>query len=194
MKIIITRHGETEENKIGVLQGHLPGTLSDLGKEQAERLAERLKDEKIDLIISSDLARAFDTAKTIAKFHEGADLVLDKNLRELFFGKFDGKPVENLGIPSDTISWVFVDDSIENSKDIFSRANVITKNIVEGSDKTILLVGHCVICNAVIGNLLNKTIGEFEEMKYLDNASVSVFEKEDGELKLKLLNCMEHLK
>ena len=50
MRLIITRHGETEENKAGIMQGHLPGVLSELGKEQAEKLAERFKNDKIDLV------------------------------------------------------------------------------------------------------------------------------------------------
>ena len=47
MKLIIVRHGETEENKIGIIQGHLPGTLSVIGIEQAQKIALRLKDEKM---------------------------------------------------------------------------------------------------------------------------------------------------
>ena len=45
MKLIITRHGETIENTEGIIQGHLHGTLSKLGKEQARKVAERLKKE-----------------------------------------------------------------------------------------------------------------------------------------------------
>ena len=66
MKLIITRHGETEENKAGIIQGHLPGHLSEAGIEQAKKVAFRLKDEKINFIYSSDLDRAADTAKEIA--------------------------------------------------------------------------------------------------------------------------------
>jgi len=78
MKLIITRHGETEENKNRIIQGHIDGTLSQLGLEQAKKLAERLKDEKIDLIFSSDLGRALNTAKEVAKFHK--DIPLDSPL------------------------------------------------------------------------------------------------------------------
>ena len=67
MKLIIARHGETEENKKGILQGHLPGKLTELGIEQSKKLALRLKNEKIDAIYSSDLARASNTAKEIIK-------------------------------------------------------------------------------------------------------------------------------
>ena len=52
MKVILVRHGETEENKKGIMQGHIPGKLSKLGIEQAKRLAFKLKDEKLSLHFS----------------------------------------------------------------------------------------------------------------------------------------------
>ena len=45
MRLIITRHGETEENIKGIHQGHMPGILSKLGIEQAKKLALRLKND-----------------------------------------------------------------------------------------------------------------------------------------------------
>ncbi len=82
MKLILTRHGETIENKEGSLQGHLPGRLSETGKEQARKLALRLKDEKIDAIYSSDLVRTVDTAREIAKHHNSIPLHFVPKLRE----------------------------------------------------------------------------------------------------------------
>ena len=49
MRLIITRHGQTEQNKSKILQGQTPGALSNLGKEQARKVAERLKEEQIEL-------------------------------------------------------------------------------------------------------------------------------------------------
>jgi broad specificity phosphatase PhoE len=69
MRLILTRHGETEENKLGIVQGHMQGTLSKEGIHQAEKLAERLRKEKIDAIFSSDLKRAVDTSKIILSYH-----------------------------------------------------------------------------------------------------------------------------
>ena len=48
MKLILVRHGETEANVARIMQGCSPGVLSKLGKEQAKKLADRLKNEKID--------------------------------------------------------------------------------------------------------------------------------------------------
>jgi broad specificity phosphatase PhoE len=86
MKIILTRHGRTVENDAGILQGHLPGTLNDTGKEQARKLAERLSWERIDRAYSSDLARAADTANTIMAFHPDTPLEFTEELREASLG------------------------------------------------------------------------------------------------------------
>ena len=91
MRVILTRHGETKENKKTIVQGHMPGHLSELGKKQAEMVAIRLKDEKIDFIYSSDLKRAADTAKEIAKYHPDIPIEFTKELRERNLGEFQGK-------------------------------------------------------------------------------------------------------
>ena len=100
MRLILTRHGETEENKIGIMQGHLPGKLSAEGIEQAQKLALRLKDEKIDFIYSSDLARASDTAKEIASFHPHAPIKFVEDLRERNLGEFQGKKKSTMPLKS----------------------------------------------------------------------------------------------
>ena len=61
-RILITRHGETEWNKIRRMQGHQNSPLSELGVKQAEWLKRRLCNESIDAIYSSPLGRAYDTA------------------------------------------------------------------------------------------------------------------------------------
>lgn len=196
MKIIVTRHGETEENKAGIIQGHLPGVLSKLGKEQAEKLAERLRNEKIDLIISSDLNRATNTAKIVAKFHPDVELILDKRLRERFFGNIEGKNKKNLGIPKNVFisDYVYEDNVVKNEKSFLERVEALIEETAKRPENNILLVGHNGICKAIIGNLLNRGIKNPKDIIVLNNTSVTIFEKENGMIKLKLLNCTEHLK
>ncbi len=50
MRLILVRHAQTEENVRGVYQGHTHGVLTKLGREQARKLGQRLKSEKIDTI------------------------------------------------------------------------------------------------------------------------------------------------
>lgn len=69
MRLILVRHGESEWNKIGRYQGQEDAPLSELGQQQAQALAQRLKREKLDVIYASPLQRANNTARAIAEFH-----------------------------------------------------------------------------------------------------------------------------
>ena len=89
LKLIIVRHGVTEWNKEGRLQGKKDIPLSKEGEEQADKLAKRLKDEKIDKIYASPLKRACKTAEIINKYHK-LPINIEDGLREISYGIFDG--------------------------------------------------------------------------------------------------------
>lgn len=94
MKILIVRHGETDYNRAGIIQGQTETTLTRLGKAQAAALGQRLKDEKIDAIFSSDLKRTASTTEAINRYH-GIKVSFCKELRERDFGEFVGQPRKN---------------------------------------------------------------------------------------------------
>ena len=87
IELILSRHGETEENKLHIMQGQLPGHLSELGKQQAESLAEMLDKEELDVIVCSDLARSYDTAMAVAR-RKGLQPVATPLLREMDWGEY----------------------------------------------------------------------------------------------------------
>lgn len=89
-RIIAIRHGETAWNVDTRLQGHLDIALNPKGLWQAEQAARALGGESIAAIYSSDLLRAWHTARAIAQT-TGAPLVASPNLRERCFGSFEGK-------------------------------------------------------------------------------------------------------
>ena len=91
MKLIIVRHGETEENAKHLIQGHLPGKLSKKGIRQARKVASALKNEKIDAIFSSDLGRSKSTCREISKYHS-VPIRYTKKLRKSSAGIYTGKP------------------------------------------------------------------------------------------------------
>lgn len=96
-KIIIIRHGQTAENKKRVLQGHLDTVLDEDGKKQALEAAELLKGEVIDAFFSSDLRRAYHTAKAVISKHNGKKIYTTRLLREKYFGKFQGMTFKEIG-------------------------------------------------------------------------------------------------
>ena len=65
MRLLLVRHGQSEGNASGVVQGHVDFGLSDLGWRQAEATAAALAPLKVDRVVASPLKRAFDTAKVI---------------------------------------------------------------------------------------------------------------------------------
>lgn len=94
-KWFLVRHGETNANKNQWLSGHKDEPLNENGKEQAEETAKKLVGLDIDLIISSDLSRARETAKIIAR-KLGVEVVIDKELREKNYGEWEGKTFDEI--------------------------------------------------------------------------------------------------
>jgi probable phosphoglycerate mutase len=88
-RILAIRHGQTEWNADGRIQGHTDIALDALGQWQAERLAQALADDDLQAIYSSDLARARQTAAPLAG-RKGLTLRVDPGLRERGFGEFEG--------------------------------------------------------------------------------------------------------
>ena len=87
--LLLARHGETDWNRQHRWQGHSDTPLNDLGREQARALADRLADEPLAAIYSSDLRRAYETARAVAE-RKGMDVVVERDLRETNFGAWEG--------------------------------------------------------------------------------------------------------
>jgi glucosyl-3-phosphoglycerate phosphatase len=88
-RLLLWRHGQTEWNADGRVQGQLDVGLSAAGREQARTMAARLAEYRPDLIVASDLHRAADTAAALAQV-TGLDVALDPRLRERHFGPWQG--------------------------------------------------------------------------------------------------------
>jgi broad specificity phosphatase PhoE len=92
--LLLVRHGETDWNAAGRLQGHTDRPLSDFGRRQARQLAEELAGQQLEAIYSSDLVRARETAEIIGE-RLSLPVVLDADLREKDWGNWEGlTPVE----------------------------------------------------------------------------------------------------
>jgi broad specificity phosphatase PhoE len=89
MRLILARHGETDMNKLGRIQGISDLELNETGEMQAEALAQALKNERVEAIYTSPLKRARDTAYTIGRYHQ-VEVVPLFGLRELDAGEVDG--------------------------------------------------------------------------------------------------------
>jgi probable phosphoglycerate mutase len=88
-RVVVVRHGQTGWNVEMRIQGHGDSHLTEEGIAQAEAIARRLEDEPCDVLISSDLGRAHETAKRVAA-RNGKPIVLDPRMRERAFGVGEG--------------------------------------------------------------------------------------------------------
>lgn len=87
--LLLVRHGETDWNAEGRLQGHTDRPLNDYGRRQAQALAEQLAGARVDAIYTSDLARARETAEIVAA-RLGLPVAVDPDLREKDWGTWEG--------------------------------------------------------------------------------------------------------
>lgn len=187
MRLILTRHGETIENKQGISQGHMPGRLNKEGILQAEKLALRLKDENIDAVYSSDLARSVDTTKIIVKYHPNVPVHYVEELREGGLGGWTGKKLDN-------VDWDNRPSDVETRDSMRKRSKKIIDDAYEKyPNGTVLFVAHAGLNKAMITVILNKPEQDMMNIKQ-SNASVNIFEiREDKKHKVILMNCVKHL-
>jgi broad specificity phosphatase PhoE/GNAT superfamily N-acetyltransferase len=93
VQIVYETHATTVDNENGVATGWLPGELSATGRDNARDLGRRRRDDGIDLVVTSDLARAVHTVE-IAFAGSDVPVSTDPRLREVDYGELNGAPVE----------------------------------------------------------------------------------------------------
>jgi broad specificity phosphatase PhoE len=182
MKLIITRHGESEENSLGILQGLLPGKLNDIGRHQAEKLGQRLSKEKIDIIYCSPVNRCLETLEHIKKYIDPTiPITISDLIKERDFGKFSGKKWSEVNfddLDKDTKA------NQELGVESLAKVSQRTKKFIEDleskhQNQTVLVVSHSNPLRMVFAHLLNLTFSQVLEKVKIKNASVSVFEVGD---------------
>ncbi|MFC8074253.1 histidine phosphatase family protein [Streptomyces sp. NPDC057307] len=95
VELVYETHATTTDNEAGLATGWLPGELSATGRRQARELGDRRRDDGIDVVFTSDLARAVDTAR-IAFAGTAIPVHQDARLRECDYGHFTGRPFTEL--------------------------------------------------------------------------------------------------
>jgi broad specificity phosphatase PhoE len=141
MKIYFAAHSTTKDNETKISSGWKDVELSELGVQQSKELGERFKDIiKIDLVCCSDLKRAINTVEIA--FGDKYPVIIDKRLRELNYGDFNGKPSEIVeAIKKEHIKEPFLNG--ESYEQAIERTHDFYKELKEKYfDKVILIVGH----------------------------------------------------
>jgi broad specificity phosphatase PhoE len=141
MKIYFAAHSTSEDNEAKIASGWKDVGLSVLGIQQSKELGERFKDIKLDLICCSDLKRAKNTVE-VAFGSRDIPVIIDKRLRELNYGDFNGKPSEEVGwMKTKRIKESFPNG--ESYEQAMVRVHGFYKELKENhSDEVVLVVGH----------------------------------------------------
>ncbi|MBD1224727.1 histidine phosphatase family protein [Virgibacillus halodenitrificans] len=186
----LVRHGITDWNVRGKAQGITDIPLNEEGKKQALQLGERLVlEEQWDVIVSSDLSRASETARIIGeKLNVPVDHY-DQRLREKDFGIIQGTTEEERLVTWGE-NWRELDLGAEPMEAVAARG-IACLNDLAGTyqNKRILVVSH----GALIGSTLEGLFpGKFKETK-MGNTSLTILDKIQGEWNCSLYNCTTHL-
>ena len=175
MILYIIRHGETEWNKMGKMQGKTDISLSEDGRKIEQKTADGLKNIKFDYIFSSPLERAYETA-CIIKGDRDIEIVKDERLIEVGFGLYEGTVVdERKG------SFALFFDDPQNYVAEKGALFPIEEN---KPDATVLISGHGALNKALFQHLLHKQLKDFWSGVYQGNCAVNKFEIKNGNVSL----------
>ncbi len=155
--ITFIRHGQTEGNAAGRWQGHTNSSLTDLGREQAARMGERLADKHFDLIIASDLDRTVQTASALDR-----PIETDERWREPFFGTWEDLTTTEIAADGSggLIALMAGEDVAlgggERLSDVFLRTTAALRDVIGrvNGDGSVAIVSHGMALLTLLSALL----------------------------------------
>lgn len=170
-RIFMVRHGATVVSAEDRFAGATDVGLSDEGREQTRRLAERLRDEKIAAVFASPLGRTVETANILAAPHQ-LEVQIRDGIREINHGHWEKMTMREVEakFPEEAAEWekdpfTFAPRGGESGLAVTARALPVLIDIVrENSGKAVLVVSH----KATIRLLLSSLLG-FDPRRYRDN-------------------------
>jgi len=201
-KILLVRHGQSKANLEEIFVGHTDATLSDKGKIQAEKTAEFVvSNYNVEKIYSSDLSRAYETAKPIAE-KLGKEIIADKNLREIYGGEWEGIPFADMPKkhPEECKIWLFDIGNAtcpggESVKELQKRAGeAIEKIAKENEGKTVVVATHATVVRVLYCLYSGISADEMKNVPWVSNASVTELSYENGKITVLKSGIDEHLK
>jgi len=176
MKLILVRHGETEENSNHIISGIDESKLTKKGIGQARNLGKELKEKyKIDIIFCSPLKRCVNTLENILEEYpfEG-QIFMSKLIEERDFGEYTG--MEDVLVDWDDINKINKinrEMGVESLPELEKRINLFLEDLkLEDEDSIILAVSHDWAIRMMISKITGKDLDEIR----VDNAEINEFE------------------
>lgn len=184
-----------------VFAGHFDSPPSELGLLQAKKTAEYVcSTYKIDKVYTSDLKRAYAVGRAVCDII-GGDPIPDENLREISAGLWEGQRFEDLYYKFESFREVWlhdigraVCDEGESVAQLQARFVSALKRISEENDgKTVVIATHATPIRALRCHCAGRPIEDMKDIHWVTNASVSVFEYENGKFSEILAGYDGHL-
>jgi len=210
--IYLIRHGETDWNRDGICMGQLDIPLNERGRRQAERTAKRLAAQRLDRLYSSDLSRALETARAIARRQpHDPEIRARRDLREMDYGHWQGYRREEIelrfaeafqdGDPHRTDPLRFHPRGGESLRQLYERSVRAFREIVEESrGETIAVVAHGGVIRCIVEWVLQQGAPRFREGEAfisfgfaVSNCGITLIREEPEGLVIRFLNDTCHL-
>ena len=184
MRLLLIRHGQSEGNVAGRIQGQAEYPLSALGREQARRLAQRLAAEHdgIAAVYTSSLGRAVETAEILAQA-VGVPVIPDDRLQEYDAGELAGLTIEGVrgqfpqvyaAWMADVEEWIPMPGS-EGNENFFRRVHEVFAEIVarHDGDENAVVVSHGGTLGAYLAEIMGLPPGRRHRFHFA-NASLTI--------------------
>ena len=185
-RVIIWRHGRTEWNLAGRVQGQTDVPLDEVGREQARAAAARLASLQPSRIVTSDLSRAQGTAEELGRL-AGVEVETDVRFRERSFGVREGLTLAEAWeqLPDHMARWLAGDEAgIPGSESSLAAGERFTVGLHEhletlGPEETLVVVSHGGVTRAGTFSFLGLPRETWESFSGLSNCSWTVLEERD---------------
>lgn len=182
MKIWITRHGQTEYNKMKLMQGRTDEPLNETGIAQAKAARERIGDVHFDAVYASPLDRAIVTGAIIGGVSRD-EVIIDERIIETDFGKYELHKYSGLG-PRMSLYWALPEvfhapPTVETVASMVQRSREFLQELEQKDYENVLVSCHGGIIRALTGYMMDRKNGICWRPKP-HNCEIRVFESVDG--------------
>jgi len=196
--VYLVRHGQTAWNREEVFRGRADISLNEIGRKEALLTGQYLRGARVDLVYSSPLSRAVETAEAIAQYQGKEVLILD-GLIDIDFGRWQGVSHEVVRERHGELyrQWKDTPHLVrfpggESLEEVRERAlTAIHEVIRDHPDETLVMVSHRVVNKIVICGLLGLDNSHFWQVGQ-DTGCINVLEFGEG-FTLRRLNDTSHL-
>ncbi len=194
-RLVLLRHGQTDYNLAGRMQGHLDSLLTTVGREQAVAIAPEIVRMTPDRLISSDLRRAMHTADIIGDA-AGIPVKLDPRLRETHLGEWQGSTVGEIEQtwPGAIAYWrsdpAWAPPGGESRIDVVRRCRPVVEELddeVSGPNATAVLVAHGGMIAGLVCGLLALPIASWPAIGGVGNCRWAALARRDDHPRWRLV-------